>query len=145
RRLVTLTRWPGTDYHRSRPVRIDPDEARTVERRGQPVLAPREAEVDQRRRPEPAHLHVRRQPDSDMSAFVPGAVTLGLELVPSEMGEGGIEVFLVGAGVHGEPDRRHRPGEVRFGDVVLAAHLARVHADLAGVVVDDPLEVVRRL
>src|SRR5690606_25242906 len=141
-RLVALAAGAGPDDHRGGAIGVDPDETGAVERRRQPVLAPREAQIDQRRRPEAAHLDVRGQPEADIAALGPRPVALGLEVLPPEEAEGSVEVLLVVAGVEGEADRSHGAGELVGGYVVLPPDLGGVHPDGGGVLVEDPLEVV---
>jgi hypothetical protein len=82
----------------------------------------------------------------------PGQLALGPEPIPlgEQLGVFGaiehrLEVGAVVAGVDGEAHRRHRRRERLVGDEVLHPHRRRIHPDLTGVGVHDPLEVVDRL
>src|SRR5690606_16787652 len=110
--LVSLAGRSRADDHGGTAVGIHPYQAGSVERRREPVLAPGESEIDERRRAEPAHFDVRGETQAHVAAFRTRPVTLGLEILPAEVGESGLQVLLVVAGVHGEPDGRHRAREL---------------------------------
>jgi hypothetical protein len=109
-----------------------------------PVIGPREPDLGQDRRSEPAHLDVGADADPDQPAF--GARLL-LPLphpgVVADLDQLVHRGFVV-ARVEGEP-ASHRRRELVGLPEVLLPHLEWVHPDLVGVGVDDPLQVVDRL